>query len=64
MMAHLRVVRDWRRFWLFPWLESRRVGLFLDTCPTVPVDVSTFRTQWRWVGLSGLSKRRKRKEGE
>lgn len=47
-MAHVRPVTPWRRYWFFPWAERRTVGLFLDTAPSVPVDIGAFWTERRW----------------
>ncbi len=46
-MAHTKTT-DWKKVWYFPWAESREVGLFSDVMTDLPMDVSSFWTEYRW----------------
>lgn len=46
-MAHKRVLIDWAPIRWLPFIERRYVGLFLDSYPALPVDVSAFWHEYR-----------------
>lgn len=47
-MAHTRVVQEWKPLRFFPWVEVRIVGAFLDTAPSIPLDLVPFWSEYRW----------------
>lgn len=47
-MAHVRQLTEWKPLRFFPWVERRLVGAFLDTAPSIPLDLVPFWHQYRW----------------
>ena len=47
-MATVRPWSNWKPYRFFPWVEWRTVALELDTCPGVPVNISSVWTERRW----------------
>lgn len=38
---NVRPISPWRRAWWFPLIWRRRIGWFLSTAPSVPVDINS-----------------------
>lgn len=47
-MAHIKSLSGWKPFRFFPWIERRFVGVYLDSAPNVPLDISSFWYEYRW----------------
>jgi len=47
-MATKRVIQDWTPYRFFPWIEHRKVGLFLTYNPGITVDLSACWTERRF----------------
>lgn len=47
-MAHVRAISEWKPLPFFPWVEVRQCGAFLDTCPSMPLDLVPFWNEYRW----------------
>lgn len=47
-MAHVKVIKDWKRLRFFPWVEVRRLGAFSSTLQNVSMDLVPFWNEYRW----------------